>query len=526
MSTPAADPAPAEPAPRAPSALERWSPGVVDLLVVALVLPFAWRPVTFTHDTWWHLRLGRRVLDEPVFPRHETFSWTAPGAALHHSSWLSDALFAGLERAGGPGAAGLGLVEVLGLVLIAFVLRLAWSLGRALGAAPTACALGLLGLALGSFPHLILRPHLFTLAGFTWLFLEYVRLRQDPTRLRRLALLAPPLLLVWANLHGGFLLGIAFLAGVGGLEALEARWGPEPGRLDARRRAALLLVLVPVGLFVSCLHPQGPSQLGWSLAAVGDPTVRNIDEWLPTPLRETRSFELALLLAPLVALAQPRWPGPFELGALLGSAHLALTTWRHLPLFGIAGHAVLAAWTTRALAARRAPLEAHAPLAGRVARRLNALLARGERGPGGWVALLGLGLALGLSRLAAPRDPFQDEGLRRRYPVAAVEWVRAHAPPGPMWNPYPWGGYLGWALGEAHPVSIDSRLSPFGAEHLTEYFRVYELKDGWEEPLLRRGVGWVIVPRDARLARGLEQSPRWERAYRDEVAEVFVRRAP
>lgn len=517
MSTSAADPVPS-----APSARERWSPGVVDLLVVALVLPFAWRPVTFTHDTWWHLRLGRRVLDEPVFPRHETFSWTADQAPILHNSWLSDVLFAALERAGG-----LGLVEVLGLLLIALMLRLSWALGRALGGAPLACALGLVGLALGAFPHLILRPHLFSLAGFAGLLLAYVRAREGEAGLRRLVLLYPPLSLLWANLHGGFLLGVAFLAGAGALELLEARWGPEAGRAGARRRAPTLLLLALGGLLLSAVHPFGFGQVGFAIATMTDPAGAHVEEWLPTPLREARTFELSLLLMVVLALAQPRWPAPFELAALLGAAHLALLGWRHLPLFGIAGHSVLAAWATRALAAREQPLLARAPLAVGVTRRLNALLGWGERGPGGWWVLLALGLALGGRRLAAPRDPFQDEGLRRRYPVAAVEWLRGHPPPGRMWNSYPWGGYLGWALGAAHPVYIDSRcVSPFGYELLAEYLLVHEAHEGWEEPLERRGVGWVIVGRDAPLARVLALHPGWTRAYQDEVAEVFVRRAP
>lgn len=502
----------ASPPDPAPSAAGRWLPGAIDLLVVAVAAAFAWRPVTFTHDSWWHLRLGRRILDEPWFPAHETFLWTAQGERIPHASWLSDLLFAALDRAGG-----LGLVEVLGLLLIALVLRATWALGRALGASPALAAAAIVALAWSAWPFFILRPHLFTFLGFALLFLAWVRGRERP--LGRAWWTAPPLVGLWANLHGGFLLGLAFLVGVGLLEGAQALAGPQDERPLRARRARGLLLLAAAAALCACVHPQGPTPTLSGLAALGDPSLRHIDEWLPTPLQHAPLFAPLLLLGVVVALAQPRWPPLHELGAYLGTCWLALTTWRHLPLFGIAGYSVLAAWATRALDARRAAL----PLSARLRARLDGLLGAGERGPGGWLALALLALGLGLLRAARPSDPLAHDLLRATYPVRAAAWVRAHALEGRLFNPYPWGGYLGYALEGQHLVYIDSRLEPAGWERLAEYFEVYGVHPGWDQALDRLAVDWILLEAGARLVEPLRLHPRWRRVYDDEQALVFVR---
>ena len=57
-------------------------------------------------------------------------------------------------------------------------------------------------------PRLLARPHVFSLLGSTLLLLilaDYERGR------KRFFWLLPPLLCLWAQLHGGFLVGLAFL---------------------------------------------------------------------------------------------------------------------------------------------------------------------------------------------------------------------------------------------------------------------------------------------------------------------------
>lgn len=501
-----------EPEPSPAPARARWSPGGPDLLVALLTAGFAWRPATFTHDTWWHLRLGRRILDEPWFPQQETFSWTAPGATVPHVSWLCDVLFAAVDRLGG-----LGLLEVLGWLLIALVLRASYALSRALGAAPSLAAAGVAALAWCAADFMIIRPHLLTFLGFELLFLAWVRGRDAP--LGRAWWAVPPLVCVWANLHGGFLLGLAFLGGVAGLELLEGRFGaPGEARLRAARGRTLLL-LACAALAASCLHPQGPSQLLGAVRALSDPAVRQVDEWLPTPLRGNPLFPALLLLTVVAALFQPRRPPAFEVCAWLGSAWLALNVWRHLPLFGIVGHGVLAAWATRALDAHRAAL----PVSERLRARLDGWLGRGEGGPGGWVALLVLALLCGGWRLARPSDPFQHPLLRARYPVETARWVLAHDLHGRMFHSYRWGAWLGFVFEDRHPVYLDSRLNPMGWRRLEEYFAIYHAEPGWEERLAQLDVSWMLLEADAPLVPLLRLHPGWRLVHEDAGACVFVR---
>src|SRR3979490_374878 len=72
-------------------------------------------------DLFWHLRLGRWILDHRAVPHTELFSFTAQGSPMTAHEWGSEAIFALLFQAGG-------------LLLLALVMGLvAWSALVALG---------------------------------------------------------------------------------------------------------------------------------------------------------------------------------------------------------------------------------------------------------------------------------------------------------------------------------------------------------------------------------------------------------
>src|SRR5258706_15530490 len=107
------------------------------VLVIAAVLVAFAACVDVLHDPdlFWHLRLGRWILDNHAVPHGELFSFTAQGNHMVAHEWGSEGLFTLLDRAGG-----LLLVALLmGLVawsgLIALGLR-----ARARGAGPVVIA--------------------------------------------------------------------------------------------------------------------------------------------------------------------------------------------------------------------------------------------------------------------------------------------------------------------------------------------------------------------------------------------------
>ena len=166
-------------------------------------------------DTWWQLRAGQLMVTTGEFALRDAFSHTVNGGYWPNHEWLSQVVFYIVFKIGGlPGLTALAAV----------VVTLAWWLVWQLIPGGTRVRLVLSTLAAAPFAiEWSLRPQIFTL-----LFMALtVRLLVE----RRYFVL-PPLFAVWANMHGGVMLGgivvashgLASIASDGGL--LHARWWP------------------------------------------------------------------------------------------------------------------------------------------------------------------------------------------------------------------------------------------------------------------------------------------------------------
>jgi hypothetical protein len=116
---------------------------------------------------------------------------------------------------------------------------------------------------------------------------------------------------------------------------------------------------------------------------------------------------------------------------------------------------------------------------------------------------------------------------RTDYPVGAVEWVRKHRPPGPLYNHFNWGGYLIWALPE-YAIGMDGRTNLYGEERLDRAFRAWTADDGLEADPDLAHAGFVIAPKklgreDVKLTGLLRAATdHWRVSYEDDTAVVFV----
>jgi hypothetical protein len=109
------------------------------------------------------------------------------------------------------------------------------------------------------------------------------------------------------------------------------------------------------------------------------------------------------------------------------------------------------------------------------------------------------------------------------FPVRAAEVVRERKPPGPLFNPFDWGGYLIWAVPE-HPVSIDGRTNLYGSGRVTRSMATWAGEPGWEADPDLATARLVVAPADRPLTGLLRQSPDWRVEYEDETAVIFVRK--
>jgi hypothetical protein len=315
---------------------------------------------------------------------------------------------------------------------------------------------------------------------------------------------------LWANLHGGFTLGIA-LAAAFGLEAVLLAKG-QAEKLGAARRWGLFLALAIVA---GALTPQAMEGYFFTAKMLGmSYMLANINEWLSPNFQKFQFLELWLLLLIAVALTRGIRLSPARLAILLGLVHLALKHGRNVELLGLLSPLLLASalgaqWTS--------PAEAKG-----FAGKLDGFFMRHAR-PASRTAIVAMVVLLGgATYYAVHRGSIAPPA--RQHPVAAIEAVKQGGIEGPVFNTYMFGGYL---IFSGIPVFIDGRADMYGDDFLKQFLEAYRhpQKGGLEKLLEKYHVTWTLMHADAPAVALLDQLPGWRRFYGDDTAIVHVRDA-
>ena len=459
-------------------------------------------------DYWWHLRTGRLIVETGAVPQADPFSFTAAGSDWLAHEWLAEVVIYGLQAAGGY-----ALLTVVFVSMALACLLLAHRMARGLGLAPWPAAGLLFWAGLMTVLFWTVRPVVFSwllFAVFLYLLLEHRRGPASPAGRRNRLWLLPPLMLLWANLHAGYVIGLALIALYIVASLAERRLWAEARDL---RSPALVLVAC---VLVTVVNPNTYELLLYPLTYVqpGNASLDFINEWQSPDFHSFVFKPLALSIAALAALgAWNRRRDLFLPLLALGFTYLALDSVRHVPLFGLVFLVVMGGLLPERFAWARA--DGRRP--GAPARPLvNWALVLAV------VALVGYGLAqaaaLQLGAEARRAGAFD-------YPKAGVEFIRAEYPDARIFNSYRWGGYLINELFPDQKVFIDGRADMYGDAFMTRYVEVLRMKPGWQATLAEYDVDLVIVEVDAPLTERLDAMPEaWRRVFTGPVEVVFVRR--
>jgi hypothetical protein len=488
---------------------------VLALAVLGFVALLALTPVPVV-DLWWQMKTGQLILQRGVVPHADPFSYTSPGAEWVVHEWLPATCFYWLYTHVSPLALVwykiLGAVAAYGFVML--------RCGRRTGRWLLAGLLTGLG-ALAGRTFLDMRPQILTyvlFAGLLALLEEYRRwtLQADGEETgdgRLLIWAVPPLMLVWANLHAGFMLG--FLA----LGIYLAGEGLTWVRGDSSRRPVVLRLAAVIALSaaLSVLQPNGLALLRYPFMLMGHEVVMGfVLEWLSPNFHQewVKPYELLLLLA-LGGFALARrslWAG--DLIMLLFLAHSSLVSVRHIPIFVLACVPILA--EPAAEIVRRAEEWLRAD--GRLAR--TALVTTASA-----LVIVAFGYASEL-RSIPRRGWFDYAGVMSSFPVRACDAIDAHGWGGNLLNDYKWGGYCIWRWYPRRKVFIDGRAEVYFKTSFDDYYAIHNVFPDWPARLRKWRIDTALLDRTSHLARVMEASPEWVRVYDDAVAMVFRRRQP
>jgi len=478
-------------------------------------------------DTGWHIITGESIIGAMRVPRMDILSHTAYGTPWTTHAWLSEVLFAWLNRLMGLN----GLVLAASLVIsLTFFFLYKYMLYRRVG--PVTAAMFTVLAASVSSVHWLVRPHIFSF-GLTLAFIAALDIHQRGSRSYLKYL--PLLMVIWVNLYGGFALGLVlislYLAGNTLVWAVSAE-----RRAASAAKATPLAITLAAALAASLVNPNGPRILTFSILFPAQKYItENILDWRYPDFHVMRAFEFMLLFYFAVFVLSRKKPDLFELLIAGLFLHMSLFATRFVPLFAIAVTPMAA---VRLADAVDGILERVTGPAAEVAEgiriRLSGLAARiasmEARLDGRHVWLLvtvAVVFVIGLGGGMVGEAKVMDYRFQRwRFPVDAMDFAMKNGIKGRMFNNDSWGGYILYRSYPRYRVFFDGRTDMYGEHFLDEYLKVSRVRLGFEDVLDRYKVDWVLYDTGSPLCRILEAGGGWYVVYSDKTAEILLRDTP
>jgi hypothetical protein len=477
-------------------------------------------------DIGWHIRNGQQILQTRSIPHTDPFSSTMEGKTWYAWEWLYDLVIAAIHR-----VFGLNGVVFYTAAIIAVTFVLALYVARRRGSSlPITLLLLILSLA-ASAVHFLARPHVVSWL-FTVIWFHLVDSAVSEERWTRLYWL-PAVMVLWVNLHGGFVLGFGLLAVYVIAAAIEyfIQSDQRAGQISRLKHLGLASALVFAASFV---NPYGYQLHLHVYRYLSDRFLMDrISEFLSPDFHGAaqQCFALLLLIT-LIALAGARRRPPLtHLLVILFAAYGGFYATRNLPTSSLlitlviapilsgsvastGGNASIAPWVRRLFSR----FQAFSDRVGNLEVKLEGHL---------WlivVFVLGLWACAHQGRIGSIQfiNAYFDA---KRFPVEATEIIAQHRIREPIFSLDYWGGYLIYRLYPKTKVIVDDRHDFYGDQFIKDYLRLVLVQPGWNDVLDRLHVDWVLMPAESPLANMLRMTPGWESSYEDQAAVLFHRRS-
>ncbi len=455
-------------------------------------------------DFWWHLKVGEIVLDEHAVPRVDRFSTTMAGHPYTYQSWLAGVCFALLYRLGGAGT-----VVVAHALLLSAAYSLLWSVCRKAGGHPlvaTACTFAAMVVCGGNWG---VRPQSFStflFALFFWLLVRHARGEQVPWWLFPLGMV------VWANLHGGFVLGLGLLGAAVVGEGIAWLLPGRPFPIVSGKRWTGMVGALVSSVVGTLVNPAGLGVYAYVRRIQRNPVIHGaIAEWQPPRVDEPVGaiFFGSLFLLFLVLLYRGYRPHPREALWLLGTGWLALGSVRSI------------LWYTF-------------PMALLLAQSVGTVrLPRIRKPRVGEAVANGAVLVLLLALVVAALPPFKGRlplgaDLRGTIapdtPVRATDYILSHGLAGPIFHRMEYGDYLLWRCYPERRVFVDPRIELYPPAIWEAYEAISQGGPQAANLLEQYGIRVLLLDRvrQARLLEWARSSGLWHLCFEDEAEGTAV----
>ncbi len=487
----------------------------------------------YCSDLWGHVSYGNWILDHRALPTEDPYVRLADGVPIVATAWLSQVIFAVIERMGG--AEGLSNAFAI-TVLLTFVVyaRVFYLQTRRAG---LACGGAFLVWLIDFTRHAVIRPEIFGTLCFACLLWLIVRAdpgdsdaatdtRSDERVPWGLWLGIPVLFAIWANLHGSFVVGFAVLGSFFLGRSLQVVWQiRQLSAVFADTWVRRWLLLTELAVAASLINPYGMDLLIHTMLFSSNPNLNDILEWFRLEMASLQGLAVGLsclLLAVLLRHSHARVKPAFVIILLIVLTAVCLrirmlTWYAPIVVLTIMPHLC--------------------DVLGRIAKSQPSvsLSALGSRLRGrSFRYTLVAGLVAWVCFAFSPASRFVLGGKARdashvynsETPLGITEYLREHPPEGQIVNPQWWGDWMVWDGPPNLSVFMTTNsVHVVPSQVWRDYMAFATGQSGTERRLDRYRVTTIVVhkARQEQLAVQLRRMPGWKIAFEDDLGLVATR---
>lgn len=465
-------------------------------------------------DFWWHLKMGQLILSSGSIPRTDLFSFTAAGETFVVQNWLSEIILFLIYKLGHFPL----LIFFNTLLLVASLIPIYYLCRKSSCRFwPPLFAATLVSICM--FGNL--RPQNFSFLFFAlfYLLLENYRFKRHD----RLWLL-PVLMVLWVNIHGGFVLGLILI----GLYLAPTFISKLLFNIHEKmfdRKLASIQILCIMATFA---NPEGIKIYQYIYTVLRDPSSQQfVIEWLPPTINNAQGiflFFLPFFVATFILILVRRRIDPIDLYIYFLFSFFGFSASRNSIYFLLAIAPIVARYMPSGQSSESKPgLEPGQPSPSSPNTRqpnqagiLNLIIA--------CAALIGVIIHSPWIQSSV----YNKSLLEANTPVSAMDFIDEHSLEGNIFHPQIFGDYLIWRLWPKQHSFLDGRVHLFGESFIKYYQRI--LRDSnWQELLKKYEIRYLLLCKEGKgaspenMISTARASSSWTIRHEDKVSVLFER---
>jgi hypothetical protein len=491
---------------------------IKNLTLISIFMTFMATIRLVDTDYFWHLKAGEYILTHAALPSGDIFSYTKTGAPWILHEWLFELVLYTLFKWIGP----LG-VKLLTASLATATIMITYSLLRRISLYPSIA----LALLIAAFIPFVMgvspRPQMVTYMFF--ISFLYILLTYKYFEASRILLALPPIMLIWVNAHGGYMLGLIL---VGMFVVCEwtnywiyiNRHGVERNKLIWLTKVAILTFLI------SAINPWFVAHWLYPFQVMALDSTSKINEWQSPNFHEwgSRAYLTLVLVFFVSTIYKERKPDLTELLIPIALMTLGFFALRNIPLATL----TLVTFTAKAISQEQVVWVIGVWQRSGLKRIYQGSIGSGKQLGGGVFFLNWLLLFTILSGLYFWYPTFDSnyDKANKLLPVKAAEFISNAGISGRMFNSYHFGGYLIYRLFPKQLVFIDGRADMYGDSFFKDYLNIIDLGPDWKGTFDKYKIDYVITGKHEPLSQLLVSNGEFRLVYNDLNDAVLVRNEP